>query len=162
MARVVLGAALRGEHRVLGSDARVVEPGADRRGFEDLAVLVLQEQRTHAVHHAGDAPFDRGAVMSGLEPEPAGFDADQPRVGVEEARERSDRVRPAADARDDDVGIGAVEDLAALPARFVADDALELAHHPRERVRTHRRTEAVVRRLDARDPRRASLRSPRP
>ena len=36
-----------------------------------------------------------------------------------------------------------------LRARFVADDALELAHHPRERVRTHRRAEAVVRRLDA-------------
>ena len=46
-----------------------------------------------------------------------------------------DRVRAAADARDDEVGIVAAEDRAALLARFVADDALELAHHPRERVR---------------------------
>ena len=64
------------------------------------------------------------------------------------AGERADRVRAAADARDDDVGIVAVEQLAALRARFVADDALELAHHPRERVRAHRGTDAVVRRLD--------------
>ena len=37
-------------------------------------------------------------------------------------------------------------------ARLVADDALELAHHPRERMRADDRADAVVRRLDGRDP----------
>ena len=100
----------------------------------------------------GTPRFDRGAVMARLEAEAAGFDADEARVGVDEAGERADRVRAAADARDDDVGIGAAEDRARLHARFVADDALELAHHPRERVRTHRGTEAVVRAGHGRDP----------
>ena len=35
---------------------------------------------------------------------------------------------------------------------LVADDSVELADHPRIRVRTHDRAEAVVRRLDRRDP----------
>ena len=61
---VVLGAALRGEHRVLGTDAGIVEPGADRRRLEHLAVLVLQEQRAHAVHDAGHAAAHRRAVMT--------------------------------------------------------------------------------------------------
>ena len=91
--------------------------------------------------------------MTRFETETAGLDADQTRVGVEEPRERADRVRAAADTRDHDIGILVAEDRAALPVRLVADDALELAHHPRERMRTHRGTEAVVRALDARDPR---------
>ena len=53
-------------------------------------------------------------------------------VGVEEPGERAHRVRAAADARDHEVGVVAAEDRAALLARFVADDALELAHHPRD------------------------------
>ena len=75
-------------------------------------MLVLEEQRAHAVHDAGHTPVDRGAVMTGLEAEPAGFDADEPGVRVDEPGERADRVRPAADARDDEVGIGAVENRA--------------------------------------------------
>ena len=50
------------------------------------------------------------------------------------------------------IRIGAAEDRAALRARLVADDALELAHHPRVRVRPDDRTDAVVRGLDRRDP----------
>ena len=41
---------------VLGPDARVVEPGADRVRLEDLAVLVLEEQRAGAVQHARARP----------------------------------------------------------------------------------------------------------
>ena len=44
-----------GERGVLRADARVVEAGADRVGLEDLAVLVLEEQRARAVQHAGHA-----------------------------------------------------------------------------------------------------------
>ena len=68
---------VRREHRVLGTDTRIVEAGADRRRLEHLAVLVLQEQRAHAVHDARHAAADRRAVMTRLEPEPAGLDADE-------------------------------------------------------------------------------------
>ena len=136
-----------------GPTPGIVEAGADRRRLEHLAVLVLQEQRAHAVHDAGHAAADRRAVMTrSRDPSPPASTPTSRASVLDEAGERADRVRTAADARDDDVGIGAVEQLAALAARLVADDALELAHHPRERVRTHRRTEAVVRALDARDP----------
>ena len=73
--------------------------------LEDLAVLVLEVQRPRAVEDAGDAPGHRGAVLAALEPEAAGLDADEAGVGVEEAGEGAHRVRPAADARDDDVGV---------------------------------------------------------
>ena len=49
-------------------------------------------------------------------------------------------------------GSSPFEDGAALFAGLVADDTLELAHDPRERVRAHDRADAVVRALDARDP----------
>ena len=147
----VLGPARGRELRVLGADARVVEPGADRVRLEDLAVFVLQEQRTGPVQHAGHAPAHRRAVLTRLQPVAARLHADQPRRRVEETGERADRVRASADARDDEVGIGA-EDGAALRVRLVADDALELPHHPRVRVRAHDGPDAVVRGLDGRDP----------
>src|SRR3954451_8252474 len=91
--------------------------------------------------------------MTRLEPETSGFHTDEPRIGIDETGEGPDRVRSSADARDDYVGIRATEQLTALPVRFVAHDPLELPHHPRERMRTHGRAQAVVRALDARDPR---------
>src|SRR5690242_3068128 len=90
--------------------------------------------------------------MPGLEPEPTRFDADETGTGVHERAERADRVRAATHARDDDVGI-VTEYLADLSPCFVADDTLKFAHHPRKWMRTHCRTQAVVRRLAARDPR---------
>ena len=134
---------------MLGPDARVVEPGADRVRLEDLAVFVLQEQRAGAVQHPGHAPAHRRAVLR-----PTRARGRRPRrptrsaVGVDEPGERAHRVRTAADARDHEVGVVAAEDRAALLARFVADDPLELAHHPRVRVRADDRTDAVVRALD--------------
>ena len=90
---------------MLRSDARVVEPGGYRVRFEDLAVLVLHEVALHAVHDAGDAVADGGAARR--------LDADEVGRGVDEAGEEPDRVRPTADAGDDDVGIPA-EPLPAL------------------------------------------------
>ena len=65
---------------MLGPDARVVEPGADRVRFEDLAVLVLEEQRPGAVEDTRDPAVDRRAVLARLGPEPARLDADQAHV----------------------------------------------------------------------------------
>ena len=137
---------------VLRADAGVVEARADRVRLEDLAVLVLEEERARAVQHTRDAPAHRRAVLAALESEAAGLDADEPRVAVEVSRERPHRVRSAADAGHHDVGIGAVEERAALAAGLVADDPLEFPHHPRVRMRADDRPDAVVRRLDRRDP----------
>ena len=80
------------------------------------------------------------------------LDADQLHVGeLGEAGEEPDGVRAAADARGDDVGVAA-EQLAALLAGLVADDPVQLAHHPRVRVRAHHRAEQVVARLDGGHP----------
>ena len=65
-------------------------------------------------------------------------------VGVDEAGEGARRVRPAADAGHHPVGVGPAEQLPALLAGLVAHHPLELAHHPRVRVRPHHRPEAVV------------------
>ena len=73
-------------------------------------------------------------------------------VGVDEAGEGPGRVRAAADAGDDHVGVGAAEQGPALLAGLVADDPLELADHPRVRVRPHHRAEAVVGGLDGGHP----------
>ena len=43
---------------MLGTDARVVEPGRDRMRLGDLAVLVLQQVGAVAVQHAGAEPAD--------------------------------------------------------------------------------------------------------
>ena len=80
------------------------------------------------------------------------LDADQlDRRQLGEAREQADGVRPAPDARGDDVGVAA-EERAALLACLVADHAVELPHHPRVRVRAHHRAEQVVARLDGGHP----------
>ena len=85
---VVLGAARGGERGVLRADARVVEAGADRVRLEDLAVLVLEEQRPGAVQHAGDAAGHRRAVLARLEAEPARLDADEARRRCRGSRRR--------------------------------------------------------------------------
>jgi hypothetical protein len=103
----------------------------------------LQQQGLAAVHDAGHTMADRRAARR--------FHADEARARVHEAGEGARGVRAAADARHDDVGVGA-EDGAYLRARFFAHDALELAHHPRIGMRTHDRAEAVVTALDVGHP----------
>ena len=48
---------------VLGADAGIVEAGADRVAFENLAVFVLQKIGAVAVQHAGAAASDGGGVL---------------------------------------------------------------------------------------------------
>ena len=93
---------------------------------------------------AGDPVRHRGAA-SGLDPDQAGS-------GVDEAGEGARRVRSAADAGHDDVGIRPVQQRPALRMRLLADHPLELPHHVREGVRSHDRADAVVRGVDAGDP----------
>ena len=94
----------------------------------------------------------RAACSPGLEAPPAGLDADHLDARVrEELAEEADRVRPAPDARDEEVGQPA-EGPPALDPRLPADDGMEVAHHRRERVRPEDRAEDVVRRRRRRDP----------
>ena len=93
--------------------------------------------------HAGNAPPDGGA--------PRRFHADQTSVGVNESGERPGRVRAATHARHDDIRVAA-QHLAALPAGLIADDALELTHHPRIGMGTGDRAEAVMGVVNGRDP----------
>ena len=88
--------------------------------------------RPTAAPPAGSAPTSRAAVP-------------------DEPGEDPGRVGAAADAGDDDVGVAAGQ-RAALLAGLVADHAVELADHPRVRVRAHHRTEAVVGVADGGDP----------
>ena len=149
--RVVLGPPGGGQRGVLRADARVVEAGAHRVGLEDLAVLVLEEQRPGAVQHPGDAAGHRRAVAARLEAQSPGLDADEPSRCVEEPGEGADGVRPAADAGHHDVGVGG-EHGPTLVAGLLPDDPLELADHPRVRVGPDHRPDAVVGRFDARHP----------
>ena len=86
--------------RVLGPDARVVEPGRDRMRLDDLAVGVLQQVGERAVQHAGLALRERRAVLAELAARarpPRRRSARRPGA-PDERGEHADRVRAAADA----------------------------------------------------------------
>ena len=119
-----------------GPIAGIVEAGRDRVRLGDLALLVLEQVRLHAVHDAGHAPA-HGRAAGGLHP-------DEAAVGVDEAGEGPRRVGPAADAGHDHVGVGPAEERPALLAGLVAHHPLQLAHHPRVGMRAHDRAQAVV------------------
>ena len=80
------------------------------------------------------------------------LDADQAHaVVLDEVVEHADRVRAAADARDDGLGQTAL-DGEELLARLAADHALQLAHELGIRGGADTRADHVMRRLDVRDP----------
>jgi len=76
-----------------------------------------------------------------------GLYADQTRSGVHETGEDPDGIRSSTDAGDHDVG-NVPDSFLTLCERLVADDAMKLSNHPRIRMRTHHRTEAVMGALD--------------
>ena len=65
--RGVLDAADVVQPGVLGPDARIIQPGRDRMGLGDLAVLVLQQVRVGALEGAGRAAGERRGVTAGLD-----------------------------------------------------------------------------------------------
>ena len=129
--------------RKLGTDARIVEAGRDRLGFEHLSPFVLHQVALRAVHDAGNGTADRSTTGR--------LGTDQLSFGIGEPGENACCIGAASDASDDIVGYATVEQLGALLAGLVADDTVELTDHPRVRVRPHDRAE-VVGVLDGRDP----------
>ncbi len=85
-------------------------------------------------------------------PSPARLHADHLHGFVLEERiEQAHRIGAAADAGDEQVG-QALFLFQDLPAGFVADDALEIAHHQRIGMRAIDRAEDVMRGADVGDP----------
>ena len=121
-------------------------------GGADVAVLVLQDERSRSLQDAGRAAGEAGRVASRLDRLAARLDADQPhRLLLDEGVEEADGVAAAADACDDGVGIAPDRGMDLRP-RLAADDALELAHHERIGMRPKGRTEEVGGVVDPRDP----------
>src|SRR5260370_9110419 len=132
------------EEGVLGSNARVVQPGGHRVSRQHLPVAVLQQVRERTVQHAWATADERGRVLAGLDPRPGRLHADQRHVlVVEESGEDADGVRTPADARDHNVGQLAVDGQVLLP-RLVADDTLQVADHFRLCMRPAPRTLDLV------------------
>src|SRR5204862_4564707 len=124
--------------------AWVVEAGRDGVGDQNLAVLIGEQRRARVVQDAGAARAQAGRARR--------VDADEAHLRVvEEPGEEPDCVRPAAYARDRDVGqpaLGCEELLARLPA----DHSLQLTDDFGVRRRPDARADQIVRRLDVRDP----------
>ncbi len=140
------------EPRVLGADARIVEAGRHGVRLDDLPVRILQEVGAVAVQHAGSPAGERGRMTAGCETVAAGFDADQAHAWNRDVRiEDAHRVAAAADARDDRVRMTA-RVLWHLRHAFVADHALEIAHHHRVRMRSRDGADDVEGVLDVRHP----------
>jgi hypothetical protein len=98
-----------------------------------------------AVQHAGATRRERRRVLAGVQAMPRRFRAvDRDARVVEERMEQADRVRAAADARDERIGQLAVP-LEHLRARLAADDRVEVAHERRIRVRSRDRADDVER-----------------
>src|SRR5487761_1734848 len=129
---------------VLGSDAGVVEAGADRVRGEHLAVLILHEVAVRTVQHAGTAAVQRRRMFLGVEAAPGRLDTDQAHVAVvEEGGEHADRVAAPADAGDDRGGQTA-EAGQHLGAGLVTDHPLEAAHQRGVRVGADAAADDVV------------------
>jgi hypothetical protein len=113
-------------------------------GVEYLPVLVGEDRRARTVEDGrAPGPEARGAGR---------LDTHEPDTCVvDESGEEPDRVRAAADTRDDRVRQPVIC-LEHLCACLVADHCLQLSHYARVRRRADARADEVVRRLDVRDP----------
>src|SRR3954447_20337952 len=95
--------------------------------FGDLPVVILEHERARAMQHTLTPAGDRGRVLLARDPEATGLDATKTHARiVEESGEHADRVRPAADARDDHVR-KTPRAFEVLCARLAADHRLQLA-----------------------------------
>ena len=118
----------------------------------DLAEFVLQNVAARALQHAERTALKPRRVLFGLDAASARFHADHLHGRVVEKRiKQADGVGAAADAREQQVG-QTLFLFQNLRARLVADDALEIPHHHRIRMRAIGRAEDVMRAADVRHP----------
>ncbi len=155
----IFGAAEVLQVRMLGAHAGVVEAGTDAVRLHDLAVLVLQQVGAVAVQNAGCAGRERCGVFTAGQALTRRLHADEARalerdVGVEQPH----GVAAAAHAGNHRVGLRTGwpaqfrDHLRHLLQALVADDALEVAHHRRIRVRPGHGADDVEGVFDVRHP----------
>src|SRR6202043_544531 len=73
----VLDTAAVAERAVLGTDARIVEAGADRMGGKHLAAGILHQVAQRPVEHAGASSREWRRVFAAVQPPPGRLDTDQ-------------------------------------------------------------------------------------
>src|SRR5450631_300089 len=150
--RNILRAPRISEHGMLGADRRVVQTGGDRVRGRDLTRSVLQDVRISSLQNARRTAAETSRVLAQSFAESAGFHSDEFDFFVfEEVVENADGIRSSADAGDDGVGKFAFG-FADLDACFASDDAMEVAHHGRIRMRAEHAAEQIVCRAHVGDP----------
>ncbi|MCY1389713.1 hypothetical protein D9M71_45150 [compost metagenome] len=105
-------------------------------GIDDLAIVVLQQERAVAVQHAWNAAVQAGRMLAGLDAITGRFNADDlDTLVVQERMEQAHGVGATANARHQAVRQATFLGLQLL-AGFLADHGLEVTDHRRVRVRT--------------------------
>ena len=148
----VLGPAAFVQMGVLRPDTRIVEAGRNGIYFVDLPLVILAENRFHAVEDTDAAFGNRRGVEFRVDALAGSFAADEPyRFVADEVVEHAHGIAAAADA-----GQHGCRKLSFpfqnLRPRFLADDGLEVADHHREGMGPHGRTDDVMRVVYAADP----------
>ena len=146
------------EPSVFGTDAGVVQAGADAVRLGYLPVVVLQDIGAVAVQHARAAALQRRGVLAAVEPFARGLHANQARLRVRDVgMEDPHRVAAAAHAGEHRVGLACMtcllrEHLRHLLQAFLSDHALKVAHHHRVGMRSGHRSNDIKGVVDIGDP----------
>ena len=148
----VAGAADGVQVRMLRADSRVVKTGGNGIDFGDIAVIILTEERLHAMEDTDAAPIHSRCMVGGIDALAACFTADELHILVlHEGIEGAGCIAAAADTGID-LGRKAAGTLQDLRSRFTTDAALEIADHFRKRSRPRGRADDVVRIITAAAP----------
>src|SRR5215217_1451019 len=112
-------------------------------GFLDLTIGILEEHGPRAMDDPQAAAGECSGVLSGCDPVAGSFDRYETHGWLtDETAEDPDRIRATTDTGDDQVWQTAFRVLQ-LGGRFVADDALEVAHDRWIGMRAHGRAQDV-------------------
>src|ERR1700736_2703464 len=117
------------------TDRGIIEAGRHRMGQFDLAFFIGEEKGFRSLQNAEPSTLKPRGVLTTANAFAAGFHPDHPYMLIlQEWMEEADRVAATADAGDQQIGQSFFA-LENLPARFHANDALEITHHHWIRMR---------------------------
>ena len=139
----VLGAVAIVQPGVLGADHGVIEAGGDGVRERDLAVVVLQQVAVGAVQDAGSAAAKARGVLAERVAAAAGFDADQLRPSASRMKAWKMPMALLPPPTQAMSGSGRRPSASRIcRAGFLADDAVEIAHHHAGRDASRARSRA--------------------